>query len=79
MDDTELGVQAAKRLLWGLVSEWTYLHDVSVAQIRESEQGCTDAVEQFLRGLEHQMAGNEEWCKISPRYLAAAQQLKEMC
>lgn len=66
--NTALDIEATKRVLWPMVREWEHVHD------RMSEEllaGGVDsqAVKDYIRGLQYQMSGNELWSKTTPRYL----------
>lgn len=69
-DETCLGVPAAKRLLWAMAREWSDRHDALVTRREADASGCSDAVKAYMKGLEYQMSGNEEWSLSTLRYTA---------
>lgn len=68
VDETKLNTHAAKRVLWSLIREWELLHDELAAQQVANPGGCSQAVKDYLKGLEYQMSGNELWSKTTLRY-----------
>ena len=66
MDETGVGVEAAKRVLWLVTREWEGVFD-GIVQDR-LEAGCGQAVKEYMRGLECQMSGNEMWSLSTLRY-----------
>lgn len=65
--ETSLSFAATKRVLWVMVREWELVHDALCERIYE--QGCSQVVREYLRGLQYQMSGNELWSRTTPRYL----------
>jgi aristolochene synthase len=68
-DETSLGIPSAKRLLWAMAREWSERHDALVARREADPFGCSDAVKAYMKGLEYQMSGNEEWSLSTLRYI----------
>ncbi|KAF2764139.1 Aristolochene synthase from penicillium Roqueforti [Teratosphaeria nubilosa] len=68
-EETCLGIPAAKRILWVMVREWSNRHDKMAALRESSDQGCSNAVKMYVKGLEYQMSGNEEWSLSTMRYI----------
>ena len=66
--ETNLDTHAAKRVLWSLIREWELAHDKLAAQRVANPEGCSQAVEDYIKGLEYQMSGNELWSKTTLRY-----------
>ena len=66
MDETGVGVEAAKRVLWLVTREWEGVFD-GIVQDR-LEAGCGQAVKEYMQGLECQMSGNEMWSLSTLRY-----------
>ncbi|KAF4556513.1 Aristolochene synthase-like protein [Elsinoe fawcettii] len=66
-DETDLSVKATKRLLWAMAREWSDHHDRLVKKLER--EGCGEGVRRYLKGLEYQMSGNEEWSLSTLRYL----------
>lgn len=67
-DGTSLNIHAAKRVLWSLIREWEQTHDELAAERVSSPDGCSQAVKDYIKGLEYQMSGNELWSKTTLRY-----------
>jgi aristolochene synthase len=61
-----LEISAAKRVLWAMTREWELVHDQMVAH--QKDNGCSEAVSMYMKGLEYQMSGNELWSKTTLRY-----------
>ncbi|CAJ2514067.1 Uu.00g021860.m01.CDS01 [Anthostomella pinea] len=62
--ETGLSVAATKRVLWHMVREWELTHNDMCARLGPSSQ----AVRDYIRGLQYQMSGNEVWSATTPRY-----------
>lgn len=68
-DETSLGIQATKRVLWSMVREWEFVHDQMVADLLSAAPASTVAnLQRYVDGLRYQMSGNELWSKTTPRY-----------
>ncbi|KAI1267664.1 Aristolochene synthase [Xylariaceae sp. FL1019] len=67
-EETKLGIPATKRVLWSMTREWETVHDHIVAEKIASPGGCSEAAKAYMRGLEYQMSGNEQWSKTTRRY-----------
>ncbi|KAL4961629.1 Aristolochene synthase [Aspergillus stella-maris] len=65
-DSTGLTIESAKRVLWVMTREWEGVHETLVATLEED--GCSDAVRLYVKGLEYQMSGNERWSQTTLRY-----------
>jgi aristolochene synthase len=65
-DQTGLGIESSKRVLWALTREWELLHDEMVQSMEES--GTDESIRMYMNGLEHQMSGNETWSRTTLRY-----------
>ncbi|CAI7630480.1 unnamed protein product [Penicillium glandicola] len=48
--------------------EWETVHDEIVAEKIASPDGCSEAAKAYMKGLEYQMSGNEQWSKTTRRY-----------
>lgn len=68
-DETGLGIPSAKRILWAMAREWSERHDALAARHEADPAGCSDAVKAYMKGLEYQMSGNEEWSLSTLRYI----------
>ena len=66
--ETSLSITASKRVLWSMIREWELVHDELVEQKLASEDGCSQAAIDYMKGLEYQMSGNEEWSRTTLRY-----------
>jgi len=66
MEETGVGVEAAKKMLWLMTREWEEVFNGIVRENLESE--CGQVVEDYMRGLEYQMSGNELWSLTTSRY-----------
>ncbi len=66
-DETNLGIEASKRVLWSMIREWELVHEEMVVEIEQT--GCTEAVREYMQGLEYQMSGNEQWSRTTLRYI----------
>ncbi|RYP52873.1 hypothetical protein DL768_002043 [Monosporascus sp. mg162] len=67
-EETKLGIPATKRVLWSMTREWEIVHDEIVAEKIASPDGCSEAAKAYMKGLEYQMSGNEQWSKTTRRY-----------
>jgi aristolochene synthase len=71
--ETALGIAATKRVLWSIVREWELIHDT----MREgliTAGTSSQSVRDYMRGLQFQMSGNEQWSRTTPRYLVPIEQ-----
>lgn len=66
MDETGVGEEAAKKMLWLVTREWERVFDGIVKEKLGS--GCSQAVKDYLQGLEYQLSGNELWSLTTLRY-----------
>ena len=64
--ETSLSIQASKRVLWSMTREWELVHDEMVAA--QLARNVRSEVEQYMKGLEYQMSGNELWSTTTLRY-----------
>ncbi len=69
-EESDLSVPGSKRVLFLLCREWEAVHQQLVMK-RESEK-CTPAMAAYMKGLEYQMSGNEQWSHTTKRYNNAA-------
>ncbi|KAJ9484660.1 Aristolochene synthase [Penicillium thymicola] len=67
-EEAKLGIPATKRVLWSMTREWEIVHDEIVAEKIASPDGCSEAAKAYMKGLEYQMSGNEQWSKTTRRY-----------
>ena len=66
MDETDVAVEAAKKVLWLVTREWEGVFDGIVRE--RLDAGCSQAVKDYMQGLEFQMSGNELWSSTTLRY-----------
>ncbi|KAK8048212.1 hypothetical protein PG994_009942 [Apiospora phragmitis] len=71
-EETQVSAEASKRTLTYLCREWEALHQALEKEILEEKD--TPAIRQYIRGLEHQMSGNEVWSTFTLRYAPPSQQ-----
>lgn len=67
-EETNLDIKATKRVLWAMVREWERAHELLVLEKLEAVEGCSEAAKLYMKGLEYQMSGNEQWSKTTLRY-----------
>ena len=67
-DETSLRPEAAKRILWCITREWEQTFDTLAKEMLTASNGCTQAVKDYIKGLEYQMSGNERWSTSTLRY-----------
>ena len=67
-EQTHLGINAAKRVLWVMVREWESIHDKLVSERLNTRDECSEASKLYMKGLAYQMSGNEQWSKTTLRY-----------
>lgn len=65
--ETNVHIQAAKRILWSMCREWELVHLELVAKLEEAGHGSN--VLTYCKGLEFQMSGNELWSSGTLRYI----------
>lgn len=66
--ETALGIAATTRVLWSMVREWELIHDTMCEDLI-TEGISSQSVRDYMRGLQYQMSGNEQWSRTTPRYL----------
>lgn len=66
-NETNLSTDASKRVLWSMIREWELVHEELVAEMERA--GCSQAVREYMKGLEYQMSGNEQWSRTTLRYI----------
>lgn len=66
-DETNLSIEASKRVLWSMIREWELVHEELVVEMEKN--GCSEAVRDYMKGLEYQMSGNEQWSRTTLRYV----------
>ncbi|KAK2755480.1 carbonyl reductase (NADPH-dependent) ari1 [Arachnomyces sp. PD_36] len=68
-DEACVAIDAAKRVLFFMCREWELCHEALVDRLRASGLQ-TPTLEAYIKGLEYQMSGNEQWSKTTLRYNA---------
>jgi aristolochene synthase len=69
-DESKVDIEGSKRVLWSYAREWELQHEELAAERIASPQGCSQAVKDYIKGLEYQMSGNELWSKTTLRYIS---------
>ncbi|KAL9624078.1 MAG: hypothetical protein Q9160_001600 [Pyrenula sp. 1 TL-2023] len=67
-DETGLGIAATKRVLWSMTREIERGYTEEVRRVLEVLKDVSEKVKAYIRGLEYQMSGNEEWSVTTQRY-----------
>lgn len=57
----------AKRIMWEMARAWERRH-FELVEALLAEHARSPALVEYCRGLEYQMAGNELWSLLTPRY-----------
>ena len=71
--EADIDVNAAKRILWSMCREWERCHEKLVANIeKEKKQEASPALRVYMKGLEYQMSGNEQWSQSTLRYVGVS-------
>ncbi|KAI9739473.1 MAG: hypothetical protein M1818_005161 [Claussenomyces sp. TS43310] len=60
-DECKTSIEASKRVLRAITREWEFQHEELAAERLASPDGCSQAVKDYIKGLEYQMSGNELW------------------
>lgn len=66
MDMYKVGEQEAKDIMWNSVRDWEGEHFKLVDDILRRRWSPELVI--YCKGLEHQIAGNEAWSLMTPRY-----------
>lgn len=69
--ETNLGVEATKRVLWAMVREWELRHDELFLR-NASSDSCSKSGFTYMECLQYQMSGNEEWSRTTLRYVGVS-------
>lgn len=67
-EETSLSIPATKRVLWIMTRKWETVHDRLVEEKMKAPGGCSEASQAYMKGLQYQMSGNEQWSKTTRRY-----------
>ena len=68
LGEINFDIEATKRVLWVMIREWELIHTRPHADLLTSINGCREAIEEYIKGVEYQISGNEEWCETTLRY-----------
>ena len=67
--ETGVGTKAAKRILWTMCREWELCQKELAANcMGQDGLECSNALRDYILGLEYQMSGNELWSSSTARY-----------
>lgn len=66
MEEMDVGIEAAKKMLWLVTREWERVFDGIVKE--KLDAGCGQVVKEYIQGLEYQLSGNESWSVTTLRY-----------
>lgn len=72
-DESDLTIAASKRVLWLLCREWEAVHQRLVATREADVKKPSPAVLDYMKGLQYQMSGNEQWSHTTKRYNEVAE------
>jgi aristolochene synthase len=67
-EETVLGYEAAKRVLWVVCREWEDVHRGLVSRTKGNTPQWSERLDNYILGLEYQMGGNELWSCTTGRY-----------
>ncbi|KAF2753075.1 Aristolochene synthase in complex with 12,13 Difluorofarnesyl diphosphate [Pseudovirgaria hyperparasitica] len=68
-EEADISTNAAKRILLRLCREWELRFISVVTQIGGDPKKGNPELRAYMKGLEYQMSGNEQWSKTTHRYL----------
>ncbi|KAJ5156102.1 hypothetical protein N7492_008905 [Penicillium capsulatum] len=66
MDLCGVGQRETARVMWQMARAWEVRHFELVEEVLKKDS--SPAMVTYLKGLEHQIAGNERWSLLTPRY-----------
>lgn len=66
--ETGLAIAASKRVLWSIAREFEGAYTEEATRVLGGAEGAPEEVRAYIRGLEFQMSGNEEWSVTTQRY-----------
>lgn len=72
VNEMDISVDAAKRILRTLCREWELQHYELLAKAK-ARQPMNQTVQDYVQGLEYQMSGNELWSQTTKRYSEAVE------
>jgi aristolochene synthase len=64
--ESGVGIEEAKQILLGMCREWEISHNALVKKITLKSK--SPALAAYVKGLEYQMSGNEQWSRSTRRY-----------
>lgn len=67
--EAEIEPAAAKRVLWSMCREWEQRHTELEAEYKKRKPPPSEAILTYIKGLEYQISGNEQWSETTKRYV----------
>ncbi|KAL8708607.1 MAG: hypothetical protein Q9220_006543 [cf. Caloplaca sp. 1 TL-2023] len=71
--EAEIETAAAKRVLWSMCREWERRHTELEAAKKKEKPPPSEATLTYIKGLEYQISGNEQWSETTKRYMHLAE------
>ncbi|KAI4087877.1 MAG: hypothetical protein LQ344_006502 [Seirophora lacunosa] len=67
--EAEIETAAAKRVLWSMCREWERRHSELEAGYKKRKPAPSQSILTYVKGLEYQISGNEQWSETTKRYV----------
>ncbi|KAL8635775.1 MAG: hypothetical protein Q9228_006771 [Teloschistes exilis] len=67
--EAEIETASAKRVLWSMCREWEARHIELEARKLKERPAPSQAIMSYIKGLEFQISGNEQWSETTKRYV----------
>ncbi|KAL8650640.1 MAG: hypothetical protein Q9210_003705 [Variospora velana] len=67
--EAEIETAAAKRVLWSMCREWERRHTELEAGYKKRKPAPSQNILTYIKGLEYQISGNEQWSETTKRYV----------
>lgn len=67
--EAEIETAAAKRVLWSMCREWERRHSELEAGYKKRKPAPSQSILTYIKGLEYQISGNEQWSETTKRYV----------
>ncbi|KAL8724116.1 MAG: hypothetical protein Q9166_008128 [cf. Caloplaca sp. 2 TL-2023] len=67
--EAEIETAAAKRVLWSMCREWERRHVELEAAYKKQKPPPSENILTYIKGLEYQISGNEQWSETTKRYV----------
>ncbi|KAL9016829.1 MAG: hypothetical protein Q9185_005826 [Variospora sp. 1 TL-2023] len=67
--EAEIETAAAKRVLWSMCREWERRHTELEAAYKKRKPAPSQSILTYIKGLEYQISGNEQWSETTKRYV----------